>query len=119
MDKRGKRAAAKPARYQTTTSEEETPKRQRTSTAPRPSIIEDIQDLREILQVEIPTTSTGFSASNSSNIYMFQETSAASVPAPAAFTCHQDPRTSSAPATVIQRGPLQQIIAQTQPPDNG
>ncbi|XP_076674682.1 uncharacterized protein LOC143372424 [Andrena cerasifolii] len=102
MDQRGKRVTTKPARYQTTSSEEEAPKRRRTSTAPRPPIDQDIDDLRMVLQEHGSTTSKSVPTVDQSNICIFQDNYAVSVPAPAPFTYHQDPGTSSARATVIQ-----------------
>ena len=49
MSQREKRVVAKPARYQTTSTEEEVPKK-RTSTVPKQSIERVIQDLKTILQ---------------------------------------------------------------------
>ncbi|XP_076676208.1 uncharacterized protein LOC143373147 [Andrena cerasifolii] len=119
MDQRGKRVTTKPARYQMTSSEEEAPKRRRTSTAPKPPIDQEIDDLRMVLQEHGSTTSKGVPTVDPSNVYMFQDNYAASVPAPAPFTYHQDPGTSSARATVIQGESLRHNTAPTQPPDNG
>ncbi|XP_076675666.1 uncharacterized protein LOC143372914 [Andrena cerasifolii] len=72
-----------------------------------------------VLQEHGSTTSKGVPTVDPSNVYMFQDNYAASVPAPAPFTYHQDPGTSSARATVIQSEPLRHNTAPTQPPDNG
>ncbi|XP_076664959.1 uncharacterized protein LOC143367219 [Andrena cerasifolii] len=115
MSQREKRVVTKPIRYQTTSSEKETPKRRRTSTAPRPTINQDIQDLSIIMQEDGPTTSNGVPTVNSDN--MFQDTYAANVPV---FEAFADPgTTSSARATVIHSEPLRHNTASTQPPDNG
>ncbi|XP_076666025.1 uncharacterized protein LOC143367755 [Andrena cerasifolii] len=112
MSQREKRVVTKPTRYQTT-SEEET---ERTSTAPRPPIDQDIHDLRMVLQEQSSTSSHGVPSVNP-NISVFQNTYAVSVPVLEGFA---DPGTSSsARATVIHSEPLQQNTAPTQPPDNG
>ena len=115
MSQREKRVVAKPTRYQTTSEEEETPKRRRTTTAPRPTIDQDIHDLRMVLQ-EQGSTSTQGVPSVSPNISVFQNTDAVNVPVLEGFA---DPGTStSARATVIYSQPSQHDTAPTQPPDN-
>ena len=82
MSQREKRVVAKTARYQTTSTEEEAPKK-RTSTVQKQSIDRDIQDLKTILQeANNLTTSPDFYTTNPSNVLMLQNSpAAASFPA--------------------------------------